>query len=159
MLDLWLRLAVESDSQFLGRLYASTREKELTYLPWSITQKHTFLNSQFFAREAYYQANYPQAEDSIICYENHTIGRLYVNQGDLEIRIIDFSLVAEYRNRGMGLSLMLDLQRQAVEAGKKLAGSIDRTNRAITFWKRLGFKITEGDELYLPMVWDPHQKH
>ncbi len=148
-----LRQATGLDSAFLLRLYATTRDREMDVLPWPVEQKEAFLQSQFEAREVHYSRTFPRADNLVVFLEDAPIGRLYIDRSESEIQIVDFALVPEYRGKGIGANLIRDLQREAGEASKRLTGNVDRWNRAVSFWRRLGFQLDETAPIYLPMEW------
>lgn len=150
-----LRPATALDGVFLFRLYVTTRDLEMSILPWPVERKESFLRSQFEARELHYSHSFTRADNLVVLFEDAPIGRLYIDRGEFEIRIIDFALLPEYRGKGIGASLIRNLQREATETSRKLTGNVDRWNRAVTFWRRLGFQLDETAPIYLPMEWHP----
>lgn len=138
-------------------VYGSTRTDELNKVAnWTEAQKQAFIEHQFFAQQDYYQKVYPDAECSIILYEKQAAGRLYVERHLIEgnIRIIDIALLPEFRNRGIGEYLLRALQEEARSAGKTLSIHVEKFNRALNFYKRLGFEIIhETHGVYLLMEW------
>ena len=54
-----LRCVRVDDEPFLRTLYASTRERELSIVPWPEEQKAAFLTMQFDAQHSYYRTHYP----------------------------------------------------------------------------------------------------
>ena len=52
--------------ELLYLVYATTREEELSQVPWSPEQKEEFLRMQFSAQHDYYQQQYPDAKFEII---------------------------------------------------------------------------------------------
>jgi ribosomal protein S18 acetylase RimI-like enzyme len=150
-----LHLVTDFRDPFLLQLYGTTRELEMNLLPWPAEQKENFLTSQYESREIHYSRVFPKAQNFVICLEDKPIGRLYLDRGDLEIRIVDFALLPEYRGLGIGTNLVRELQREVMETGKVLTGSVDRMNRAVNFWQRLGFQLDESTSMYLPMAWRP----
>src|SRR5579875_701712 len=153
MNSVFLRPATRLDDAFLVSLYASTRDLEMSVLPWPAEQKQAFLRSQFQIREGDYARTFPRADQLVITFEDMPIGRLYLDRGEAEIRIVDFALLPEYRGKGIGAKLIRDLQREAAETSKKLTGHVDRMNAAVRFWRRLGFQLDESAAMYLPMEW------
>ena len=74
-----LRPRREADRPFLAALYASTREMELSIVPWSEEQKKKFLDWQFEAQTSHYDENYSEADFLIVEQEGQPIGRIYVD--------------------------------------------------------------------------------
>src|SRR5204863_10048783 len=102
-----LRPITPEDMDFLCRVYASTRQDEMALVTdWSEAQKTAFLQMQFNAQHAHYAEHYAHAQFQIILLDGAPIGRLYVDRRVKEIRIVDISLLPEYRNRGIGSGLL-----------------------------------------------------
>jgi ribosomal protein S18 acetylase RimI-like enzyme len=151
--SLRLRPITPADESFLARVYASSREEELAITGWSEGQKADFCRSQFNAQSAYYAANYPEASFQIIERDGWPIGRLYVARWEKEIRIVDITLLPEFRGSGLGTKLLRQLQEDARVAGKSLTIHVERFNRALALYQRLGFREIEDKGVYLFMEW------
>jgi ribosomal protein S18 acetylase RimI-like enzyme len=151
--SLRLRPITPADESFLARVYASTRWDELAVTGWSEGQKADFCRRQFDAQSAYYTANYPEASFQIIERDGWPIGRLYVARWDKEIRIVDITLLPEARGWGVGTKFLRDLQEESRAAGKSLTIHVERFNRALRLYQRLGFKQIEDKGVYLLMEW------
>jgi len=151
--SLSLRPVTPADVSFLARVYASSRAEELAVTGWSEEQKEIFCRSQFDAQSAYYAANYPGASFQIIEREGWPMGRLYVDRWEKEIRIVDITLLPEFHGSGTGTKLLRDLQEEARGAGKSLTIHVERFNRALELYQRLGFKQVEDKGVYLLLEW------
>jgi hypothetical protein len=57
---------------------------------------------QFKARHGYYQKQFPHAGYQIIEKDGEPIGRLYLDRGPQELRIIDIALLPGQRGTGIG---------------------------------------------------------
>jgi ribosomal protein S18 acetylase RimI-like enzyme len=134
-------------------LYASTREQELTVVPWDDAQKAAFLRMQFDAQHAYYQEHYEGAAFDIILVGGQPAGRFYVERASEEFRIIDIALLPEYCNRGIGTTLLRGLQSEAAAADKPLRIHVERFNPALRLYERLGFRLVEDRGVYLFLEW------
>lgn len=152
--SLSLRPIAGEDDSFLSRVYASTRTEELAVTGWSDEQKTAFCRMQFDAQTADYRKNNPGASFQVIEREGRSIGRLYVARSETEIRIVDISMLPEFRGTGIGTQLLRDLQDEARAAGKSLTIHVERFNRALQLYQRLGFQIVEEQEVYLLMQWE-----
>ena len=148
-----LRPITPEDTSFLARVYASSRAEELAVTGWSEEQKEVFCRRQFDAQAEYYAANYPGASFQVIERDGVSIGRLYVARWEKEIRIVDITLLPEFRGSGLGTELLRDLQGEAQAAGKSLTIHVERFNRALQLYERLGFKEIEDKGVYLLMEW------
>jgi ribosomal protein S18 acetylase RimI-like enzyme len=157
MTSLVLRPITPEDDSFLARLYASTRAEELAQIGWSEEQKTLFCRMQFSAQSVDYGKNYPDASFQVIETEGRPIGRFYVSRADKEIRIVDISLLPESRGAGIGTKLLRELQEEARAAGKSLTIHVERFNRALQLYQRLGFEQIEDKGVYLLMRWEGNQ--
>ncbi len=143
------------DEALLYRIYASTREDELALVDWNDEQKAAFLMMQFTAQHRYYQEHYPDAAFEVILLDGHPAGRLYVDRWPDDIRIIDIALLPEYRNAGIGTTLLKEILEEAAQAGKKVSIHVERFNQAMRLYQRLGFTQVGEHGVYYLMEWSP----
>jgi GNAT superfamily N-acetyltransferase len=148
-----LRPITPGDVPFLAAVYASTRWDELEPTGWSDEEKAIFCRRQFDAQSAHYREHYPGASFQVIERDGEAIGRLYVARWEREIRIVDISLLPEFRGTGIGTKLLGELQEEAGAAGKSLTIHVERFNRALQLYQRLGFREVEDKGVYLLMRW------
>jgi len=146
-----LRAAAPQDREFLLRVYASTREEEMTAWGWSAAQKQAFAQMQFQARELSYKAEYPDAEKKIVMVAGAPAGVLQVRRGEREMNLVDIALLPEYQGRGLGGQLVRQLMEEAARAGVPLRLSVLRTNPAARLYERLGFATSEEGAMYRKM--------
>ena len=152
---LLLRPATHDDEELLRQLYASTRLAELEDYGWDTRQQQAFLDLQFRAQREQYRFAYPSADNKIITMNNCPIGRLLVNRGVLEFRLIDITLLPEHRGACIGTLLIQELLTEATAAGKPVRLHVFRSNPAKRLYERLGFCNTGDDGTYLEMLWVP----
>ena len=152
-----LRDVTPKDSDFLFEVYASTRQEEMALLDWQDGEKDAFLHSQFHAQHIYYRDSFAEAAYQVILADRVPCGRFYVDRRKDEIRIIDIALLPEWRNRGIGTSLLCDLLDEARRTGLPVTIHVERYNPALSLYRRLGFRAVEGSEngVYLLMRWSP----
>lgn len=154
-----LRPIAPDDEALLATIYASTRAEEMAMVThWTEEQKQAFLAHQFHAQHSYYQQVYPNAQYSIILSDGIPAGRIYVEREIIErnIRVIDITLLPEFRGQGIGEYLFTQLQNEARQSGKILSIHVEQNNRARHLYERLGFKvIKETHGIYLLMEWNP----
>ena len=153
--DLSFRPITPDDSEFLYRLYASTRAEELAQVPWSEEEKERFLRLQFEAQHKYYREQFPRARFDLVVLGDVTVGRLYVDQREDEIRLIDIALLPEHRGSGLGSRLMKGVLAQAEIAGLPVQIHVERDNPAMRLYDRLGFEQVEEQGVYWLMRWSP----
>ena len=152
-----LRPIEPQDDEFLLSVYASTREYELSLVPWSAEQKAIFLKMQFVAQQQHYQEHYQGAEFSVIMADKVPVGRLYVMRGRDEIRIIDIALLPEYRQQGIGTPLIQRLLDEAQEQGKNVRIHVEVFNPSQQLFERLGFTKINNDGINYLMEWVPNR--
>jgi ribosomal protein S18 acetylase RimI-like enzyme len=143
------------DEAFLYQVYASTRADELALVDWDEAQKEAFLKMQFNAQHQEYQRNYPDADFLIILLNDQPIGRLYIDRGEDEVRLIDIALLPEYRNGGIGTAILKDIQAEAANVGKSVTIHVEMFNPALRLYERLGFRKLEDRGVYYFMEWSP----
>jgi GNAT superfamily N-acetyltransferase len=153
--SLALRPITTADRELLYRIYASTRSEELAVTDWDDSQKAAFLQMQFAAQHRYYMENYRNARFQVIEWDRAPVGRLYVVRWSDEMRIIDIALLPEYRGRGLGTQLLLDIQTAARQAGLPVTIHVERFNPALSLYARLGFHVAEDKGVYLLLKWTP----
>jgi ribosomal protein S18 acetylase RimI-like enzyme len=142
------------DEPLLQQVYASTRADELAQVPWSDEQKTAFCRMQFAAQHQYYQEHYAGAAFEVIERNGSPIGRLYVNRGEHEIRIVDITLLPEHRGCGLGTKLLQDLQEEARATGRTLSIHVEKFNPALALYQRLGFQALADRGAYRFLEWN-----
>ena len=156
-LKLTLRPIRNDDLDFLYQVYASTREDELALLPWTDSQKRTFLQMQFNAQHHYYQEQFAEASYQVILQDEQPVGRIYVDRGSDEIRIIDIALLSAARNQRIGSFLLQQILDEATLSGKRVVLHVEKDNPALRLYQRLGFQVKEDKGVYWFMQWSPAQ--
>jgi ribosomal protein S18 acetylase RimI-like enzyme len=150
-----LRPVRAADEPFLLCVYAGTRAEELAPVPWSPEQKAAFMAQQFAAQTAHYAQHYAGMRADVILVDDVQAGRLLVARWAEEIRIVDISILPEFRGRGAGSLLLHELLDEARATRKRLSIHVERENRALSLYERLGFRRVGEHGVYLSMEWDP----
>ncbi|MDA3880465.1 MAG: GNAT family N-acetyltransferase [Prolixibacteraceae bacterium] len=145
------RTQTQSDEDFLFRLYASTRADEMSASNWDESQKQQFLRFQFNAQLHHYLNNYKNATFDIIHSKGKDIGRLYLTHNDNDIRIIDISLLPEYRGKGIGSRILKAIRKKADQQQKTIRLSVFVTNPAKRLYEKLGFVEENIEHPYIYM--------
>jgi len=155
LLDITLRPIADADLPFLGRLYASTRQEELSVTGWPQEQIDVFLAQQFGAQHKYYSENYRSASFDLILDPDsgEPIGRLYLDRREQEFRIVDIALLPEWRGRGIGGGILRGLLEEAGRAGKRVSIHVEHNNPAMSLYLRLGFRHIDTNGVYHLMDW------
>lgn len=138
----------------LRDIYASTRTEELALTDWNHEQKEAFIDHQFHAQHDYYQKVYSSASYQMIHIRGAAGGRLYLMDWAEDLRIIDITLLPQYRNQGYGTGILQSLQKYCMHHTKSLSIHVEQFNPAKKLYERLGFVQVESfDEVYVLMKW------
>jgi ribosomal protein S18 acetylase RimI-like enzyme len=150
-----LRGASDADRDFLVGVYGSTRHEELSQVEWGEGQREAFVRMQFDAQDAEYRKRNPEGTFHVIEVAGRPAGRLYVDRRPGDIRIVDISLLPEFRGMGVGAHLITELMEEAGASGRKLSIHVEIHNRAAELYQRLGFDVVAERGVYRRMEWDP----
>ena len=149
------RAVLPEDSQFLLAVYGSTRAEELALTNWNQQQRDAFLKMQLDAQHVHYRGQYPAAQYLLVLLDTTPVGRLYIADKDTEIRILDVTILPEYRDCGIGTALVQDLMAHSSATGKLLSIYVETFNRSLGLFERLGF-VRSGENGYsLLLQWNP----
>jgi ribosomal protein S18 acetylase RimI-like enzyme len=110
---------------------------------------------QFQFQTMHYRKHYADASFQIILRDNAPIGRIYLHHGAREVRLMDIALLAEFRGSGIGRSIIEDVLRDAALQGKSVTLHVERFNRALHLYERLGFRVAEDQGVNFFMEWRP----
>jgi len=155
MPPLTFRPITDEDLPFLRALYGMTRADELAAVDWDDATREAFLDQQFSAQHAAYQATYRGAQFDMLLRDGVPVGRLYVMRWPREIQIVDIALVPEARGQGLGTGLLQRLIAEAEAVGVPLGIHVEKFNPALQLYLRLGFEIVADREVYWYMERPP----
>lgn len=147
------RAETPEDLEFACRLYASARANEMARAPWTAEQKDAFLRSQFHLQYTHYHKFYPAADYQIVVLGGRDIGRLYVHRTPEEVRLMEITLLPEYRRQGIGGSLVRGLMEEAAASRRNLSLHVEMDNPARRLYERLGFRPVKDEGVYVLMEW------
>ncbi|HEX4853080.1 GNAT family N-acetyltransferase [Arenimonas sp.] len=150
-----LRHATDEDLPRLRDLYADTRADEVAAVPWPAMAKRSFLDHQFELQHRHYLVHYADAQFLVVEQDGLLQGRYYLQRGTEADLIVDISLVAACRGRGVGRALIEASQREAATAGRGMTLHVVRANVAARrLYERLGFQLAADDGgTHLRMDW------
>ena len=149
------RIIADEDKAFLRDVYADSRAWELAHTTWSEKEFREFLDKQFDLQTIGYQQSFIGAIHRIIQLDGVDIGRLIVLRTDELLRIIDLSIMTDYRGRGIGADILKSLINEAVGGKVPVKLSVERGNPAINLYKRLDFKPVAMNANHIEMIWQP----
>lgn len=130
----------------------------MAIVPWTEAEKKEFLEFQYRAQTQSYTTRFPDSVHSIVLIDGEPAGRIWTDEWEDEIRLLDIAILPRFRNRGAGTILLTRLQDDARASGKALRHSVEINNEsAIRLYERLGFTIVPDYDFathYL-MEWIP----
>lgn len=124
---------------------------------WGNEQWEAFVRMQFQLQHVWYMQNYLHSSFNVVISTDTLAGRFYVNRMPGEIRIVDISLLPEYRGRGIGEGLMSDVLREGDERSVPVSLHVESNNPALTLYRRLGFREEHFTEVCYFMKRRPGQ--
>ena len=151
-----LRSTSDNDSEQLYRLFTASRTDLMTAIAdWDEVQQNTFMHFQFKTQQDQYHNNFPEARFDVIIEQGNIIGNLYIAELDKEIRLVDIALLPKKRNLGIGQSLLQDLLDESTGLFKPMILHVQQGNPAFYLYQRLGFIVTDEQDIYRRMEWQP----
>lgn len=147
-----LRPVTEADQPFLVALYATTRA-DLVLLPLAADQRDALVTMQYRAQDLHYRRHHPDASFDVIEVDGRPAGRLYVDRGAADVRVIDISLLPGHRGAGIGSALIRGVQDEAAATGRTVSLHVAADNPAAALYERLGFSLVEDLGVYRLLGW------
>lgn len=150
-----LRPMSAADKAFIESLYRSTRD-DLRMLDAENDFIEDLIGLQQYAQTQGYGEMFPNAMYFIAEYHGERIGRVVLDFGQNEIRVVDIALVPAARGKGYGGQLLQVVQLAATKVMAPVTLSV-RFDHAIAkqLYARLGFVVEEVQMPFERMVWYP----
>ena len=149
-----LRAVTPKDESLLLNLYASTRAAELARVVWDETQKATFISMQYRSQHAHYLQHYPDGSYQMILHKQRAVGNWYTFQSSSLMRVLDITILPEFRGRGIGGKLLGLFLAEAKASQRPVRLYVYNENLRVRAWyKRLGFQAVGGLSMYTEMEW------
>lgn len=151
-----LRRAGREDLPFLLVLYRSFRMAELIYAPWTLQQKHAFLDDQFRLQHQHFVTVFAGADFMILERDSEPIGRLYLDASSPLWLLVDIGLLPAWRGKGIGRALLENVQQEArVSGAASIRLHVAQNNPAARrLYERSGFVATGDEGYHTAMVWE-----
>lgn len=151
-----LRLECDDDAAFQRDLYILGRWAEMAATGWPEQMIIAFLAQQSDFQQRHYRACYGHAAWGVITKDGLPGGRLYLNHGDQEIRIIDILLHPGLQGQGVGSGIIRAVFDQARALGLPVSLAVeDHNHGARRLYDRLGFISTALHGIHHTLVWTP----
>ncbi len=150
-----LRPMNASDNAFIESLYRSTRD-DLRMLDAEEDFIEEFIDQQRRAQTQGYGDMFPNALYFIVEYHSERIGRVVLDFGQNEIRVMDIALIPVARGKGYGGQVLQAVQAVAGKVMTPVTLSVRFDHlRAKLLYARLGFVLEEAQIPFERMVWYP----
>ncbi|MEY2416210.1 MAG: hypothetical protein QOH53_1544 [Ilumatobacteraceae bacterium] len=143
-----LRPALPADADFEHLLYASTRDD---LRPLGPEVFDGLVGMHYRAQSMSIRLEHPQAERKIVMVQKAPVGRLIIDASGHHIEVIDVALLPEYRNCGLGTSVLNSVLAQADRLGRAIRLHVEKQSRAVRLFERLGFVMCGDVGMYLAM--------
>jgi ribosomal protein S18 acetylase RimI-like enzyme len=155
---LGIRPAKDSDKHFIASLYRATRS-DLRLIDAETEFIETLIGQQQQAQAIGYGGQFPNALYFIVEHHGEAIGRLVVDFGPNEIRLVDIALIPEVRSQGYALGILRALKHAAGSVCVPLVLTVYKQNLvARHLYEKEGFCIERGDDMVDLMTWYPSCK-
>ena len=154
-----MRPARDSDKTFIASLFQTTRD-DLLMIDAEADLIQALIEQQQQAQIIGYGNEFPDAMYFIVEKYQERIGRVVVDFGEAEIRLVDFCLIPQAQGQGYGKIIIQILQYASGASKAPLALTVMRLNeRAKMLYFNLGFQIEESNGMYDRMVWYPTETY
>jgi len=150
-----LRPETPEDRPFLLELYLSTRDDEAGFRDLDPAERTALLIQQFSWQHEQYLAIDPHGWFTIVTVGDRPAGRLYLARRPDAFRVIDLSLLPEYRGHGIGTQLLKSVQAEATRTQLPIRLRVVVNNPARSFYARLGFRPTGEENFRIHLEWRP----
>jgi len=151
-----LRSETEQDRSFLEELFIATREEWPGFRDLAPASRSRILKEQFHIQHQQYK-QYPHTWFNIISVDDQPVGRIYVCQNPMELRVIDLSLLPQYRQHGIGTQLLRSIQAEATRTQLPLRLQVHQFNSARHFYQKLGFQEESRNSSHVQLMWSAAQ--
>lgn len=149
------RPMTDDDLPFVACLFASTRAEEVAATGWPPETQRAFLDQQHRAQHQHYRNVYPGAEWLIIERGAEAIGRLYLDESNTQMLLMDISLLPGERGAGLGGAILADVLALAAAKSKPVSLHVEKFNPARRLYQRFGFAVVQDQGVYDLMEWRP----
>lgn len=149
-----LRPVEAADEWMLRALLAESVRGQLRASPLTPPELELLIEMQFRERAARSHSGDGELQQSVVLIDGVEVGYLVLDRRPGETRIVDVALLAAFRGRGFGSSLLRSLQLEAAGAGRLMGLRVARDSAAQWLCRRLGFREVAADELHVEMAWE-----
>jgi ribosomal protein S18 acetylase RimI-like enzyme len=150
-----LRPARDSDRGFIEALYRSTRD-DLRLVDGEPEMIESLIDMQYRAQHSGYGAQFPEAWHFVVEHAMERIGRVVLDFGENEVRLVDIAFVPTARGKGFGKEVIKALQGTAARVWAPITLTVHPLNvPARRLYASLGFRTLEPHPVAERLVWYP----
>lgn len=153
-----LRHVQEGDSVFLAELYAS-RRGDLRLLAMDAALISNMIAMQQKIQMQGVEQSFPAALHLIIAEPDQAIGRVIIDLGVADIRLVDIAIMPSRQRQGIGRAVLRELQTMAMQKDIGMSLAVECTNiPARNLYFDMGFVIHSADVMFEQMHWRDAKK-
>lgn len=150
-----IRPSKPSDAAFIRRLHSEVRQ-DLQHINADQDFIESIVDMQFKAQTEGYGEKFPNAMYFIIEKHHQPIGKVTIDFGVNEVRIIDIGFITQARGHGFGAAIIQSFQHAAADSCTPLTLTVEQSNFvAKALYLRLGFVSESVSPPYEFMIWYP----
>ncbi len=147
------QVLVQEDQAFLDALYFASRE-DLHAFSTDPQLLAPLIQMQQRMQQAGFAAHFPDAQHWLVQSQGQPAGRLVVDVGPHDVRVVDIAITPAARRTGLARTVLQALQTVARAQQLPVSLAVSKTNPAAqALYQSLGFAVTTQDELLAQMVW------
>ncbi|WP_417451400.1 GNAT family N-acetyltransferase [Kordiimonas sp.] len=151
------RPARANDRDFLAKMYRDNRD-DLRMASADTDYIENLIDMQLQAQNGGYGEQFPNAIYLILEKNGTRIGRITLDIGPVELRLVDLDFIKKAQGKGFGSSILLWLMKAAAQTKKPLLVPARRDDFSMAkFLTKYGFVEDEtmSDDVYARMNWFP----
>lgn len=148
-----LRPVGEDDQNFLDALYAS-RRPDLQQLPLDPIAVAQMIKMQQHVQMAGVRQHFPEAQHYIVEQAGKSVGRVIIDAGANDLRLVDIAIAPEAQRNGIARSVLLAMQELALGKNLTISLAVELSNQAArALYLQMGFLVQSSDGLFEQMRW------
>ncbi len=151
------RPAGAADKDFLAKMFRDNRD-DLRMADAEKDYIETVIEMQLEAQQGGYGQQFPNAIYLVLEKNGSRIGRITLDIGPVELRLVDLDFIKKAQGKGYGSSILLWLMKAAAQTKRPLLVPARRDDFSMTrFLAKYGFVEDEAmsDSVYSRMSWFP----
>lgn len=150
-----MRPAQDKDKPFLAMLHESVRQ-DLLLIDAEEEYIKQIVEMQLRAQTEGYGQQFPNAMYFVIEKHHELIGKVTVDFGHNEVRLVEIAFLPQARGLGFGEVIIRSLMVAAEQSKVPMTLTVARNNPgAFKLYCKLGFVVEQEDDMYILMTWKP----